>query len=299
MPYRERQFRRAREYIAVPVDLSRLVGPLLVLLLSVSAAQVAHAENDGCKSSTGDVQFVAAPTEDKEVNAAECFHFTLLRKGNRNVLLAWGGIADGDYARFREAIDLARPIEEVWLLSTGGDLTEGLEIGRLIRSRGLATRIPRGMACISACNFVFMGGVVRTIDTGGAFITHMFVNENWPRMVLAEVANAEKEAGGTQQGGNSRGAGTQSRQSGNASNAGERDPNDEDPDITDPGEKALAKSLRELTQIAAGRAAEIARYLVEMRLSLKFLTTFAAIPNRHARALTREELRTFNIINTD
>jgi predicted nuclease of predicted toxin-antitoxin system len=54
-----------------------------------------------------------------------------------------------------------------------------------------------------------------------------------------------------------------------------------------------------MEQTDARQAAEIARFLVDMSLSLRFLTEFANIPNAHWRKLTRDELRDFNIVNTE
>ena len=54
-----------------------------------------------------------------------------------------------------------------------------------------------------------------------------------------------------------------------------------------------------MQQLDARQAAEIARFLVDMSLSLRFLTEFANIPNAHWRPLTRDELRDFNVVNTE
>ena len=52
----------------------------------------------------------------------------------------------------------------------------GNQAGRFIRENNMTTRIPAGWACFSACNFMFMGGVVRHVDHGGLFIVHMFTH---------------------------------------------------------------------------------------------------------------------------
>ena len=46
----------------------------------------------------------------------------------------------------------------------------------MIRKAGIPTRIPKDWACFSACNFIFMGGPIRSIDPGGLFIVHMFTH---------------------------------------------------------------------------------------------------------------------------
>ena len=52
-------------------------------------------------------------------------------------------------------------------------------------------------------------------------------------------------------------------------------------------------------QLNATAASEIARFLVEMRMSLRFLTEFASIPNPEPIAMTRDQLKDFNIVNTE
>jgi ATP-dependent protease ClpP protease subunit len=71
----------------------------------------------------------------------------------------------------------------VTLNSPGGHLDAGLAMGLIIRQRGFLTSImpneaPAGaaptQACASSCNFIFMGGVRRTLPPGALFITHRF-----------------------------------------------------------------------------------------------------------------------------
>lgn len=91
----------------------------------------------------------------------------------KRAMWMYGLIAQGDAKRFREALDTMRP-EEVWLASGGGNLEEGIEIGRMLRSYKLTTRVPKGSFCVSACNFIFLGGIVRYVDTGAEFGVHVF-----------------------------------------------------------------------------------------------------------------------------
>jgi hypothetical protein len=93
------------------------------------------------------------------------------------VLVAEGIIDSTLPARLKTAIEGDDRIEEVWLRSRGGDARAGNEAGKAIRAiGGLATRIPRGWTCFSACNFVFMGGDRRIVDPGGVFMVHMFTH---------------------------------------------------------------------------------------------------------------------------
>ena len=93
------------------------------------------------------------------------------------VLVAEGIIDSTLPQRLKAAIDGDDQIAEVWVRSRGGDARAGNEAGKVIRSfTGMATRIPRGWTCFSACNFVFMGGDRRIVDPGGVFMVHMFTH---------------------------------------------------------------------------------------------------------------------------
>lgn len=104
--------------------------------------------------------------------------FTLQTQGGARVLLAEGRIDGAIESRLADALEANKPIDEIWLRSPGGNAKAGNEAGRFIRSVGIPTRIPKGWACFSACNFVFMGGPVRMVDPGGLFVVHMFTHLN-------------------------------------------------------------------------------------------------------------------------
>lgn len=106
-----------------------------------------------------------------DVNALE---FQLRQEDTKQILLLQNAFVTGDSERFGEALRRAGRVDEIWLHSQGGSVIEGMEIGRRIRAAQLATRVPRGAKCASICAFAFLGGVLRQIDPGGAFIVHMF-----------------------------------------------------------------------------------------------------------------------------
>ena len=110
------------------------------------------------------------------------------------VLVAEGIIDAGFPARLRKAIDADEQIGEVWLRSRGGDARAGNEAGKVIRSfTGMATRIPSGWTCFSACNFVFMGGDRRFVDPGGVFMVHMFTHTNDREAIYLSVEEGTAE----------------------------------------------------------------------------------------------------------
>ena len=102
--------------------------------------------------------------------------FTLDTSGGHRVLKAEGQIDEDVAARLTDALKADAPIDEIWLRSPGGVARAGNEAGKVIRASGIPTRIPSGWACFSACNFMFMGGVIRFVDPGGLFVVHMFTH---------------------------------------------------------------------------------------------------------------------------
>lgn len=102
--------------------------------------------------------------------------FTLAKRGSARVLLAEGRVDGGVETRLATALAENEPIDEIWFRSPGGNAKAGNAAGRLIRSAAIPTRIPAGWACFSACNFMFMGGIARSVDPGGQFVVHMFTH---------------------------------------------------------------------------------------------------------------------------
>ncbi len=70
-----------------------------------------------------------------------------------------------------EAFEMALTdtVDTVFLSVSGGYLVEGMEIGRIIRARGLRTVVPAGATCLSACAEAVLGGVTIVIDGTVAF----------------------------------------------------------------------------------------------------------------------------------
>jgi hypothetical protein len=101
--------------------------------------------------------------------------FTVQQVSGRTVLLAEGQIDDAMLPRLQEAVRNFQG-DEIWLRSPGGNARVGNQAGTFLRQNNMTTRIPAGWACFSACNFVFMGGIVRHVDQGGLFIIHMFTH---------------------------------------------------------------------------------------------------------------------------
>jgi hypothetical protein len=74
-----------------------------------------------------------------------------------------GEIVQGDADRFLEIVS-GKAKGAVLLKSPGGNLIEGLVIGRAIRASGFSTGVAPGTACASACALAWLGGKIRYMD---------------------------------------------------------------------------------------------------------------------------------------
>ena len=249
----------------------------------------------------------------------EHLQFSIIRGPKSNTIIAWGGVGEGDSVRFALALTEGKPVAEVQLFSPGGYLAEGLKIGTLIRNRALATRVVAGAECVSACNFMFMGGVVRTVEPNGSFIVHMFsnnsarlllndlrnppksveeFNDRYPQFKLRNYVVAEKIAklnqvaqDGIKTVPNAASAPTAATTSNENITIQSYIRDFVVPD------NIIDMRVKDIQQNSAQTAAVIAEFLLHMRMPLRFLTEFANIPNSEPRALTPQELKDFNIVN--
>ena len=120
--------------------------------------------------------------------------FTAETVDGRRVLRAEGVIDETVPERLAAALAENPDVEEIWVRSPGGNARAGNAAGKVIRDAMIPTRIPAGWACFSACNFIFMGGVVRFVDQGGVFMVHMFTHTSDRAAIKAEVGAGEDQA---------------------------------------------------------------------------------------------------------
>ncbi|WP_265499517.1 COG3904 family protein [Paracoccus beibuensis] len=84
-----------------------------------------------------------------------------------------GQIAPGDADRFAAWMDRVRPQARLVALdSSGGSVADAVAIGRTIRAAGFATQVGDGAVCLSACPYIFAGGVDRQVERGGVVGVH-------------------------------------------------------------------------------------------------------------------------------
>jgi hypothetical protein len=276
-------------------------------------------------------------------------------------IFVWGEIKDGDASRFSNAMQMIpKPWNEVVILgSPGGSLPDGLEIGRIIHANHLATHLlanhnfrdPFGQ-CVSACNFVFLGGVIRRIDLGGKFTVHLFHRDLGPLAILDDMEKSNPSDSPRVAQDPKAPASSTARPTTNKQTFLTPLTSDDPPKVTEPGnlkslgcddinriytpeydkdtqrteisyegglkqavddidlgkehikDKEQFNQLRALTidylcveQNVARDAAEIAQFLIEMRMSIRFLEAFSNIANATPTPLSRDQLREYNIIN--
>ncbi len=121
--------------------------------------------------------------------------FSLETINGVRVLKAEGQIDQDAPAKLQDALKANQPVQEIWIRSPGGDARAGNAAGKIIRNSMVPTRIPEGWACFSACNFIFMGGVIRYVDQGGIFAVHMFTHLGDKEAVRSELKNTDKAIG--------------------------------------------------------------------------------------------------------
>jgi hypothetical protein len=149
-----------------------------LLLLNVAAAEPMDPDNPTCPKFMNWSTYPA-------------MKFTLETIGGVRVLKAEGQIDEDVALRLQDALKANDPVQEIWLRSPGGDARAGNAAGKIIREAMIPTRIPDGWACFSACNFMFMGGVIRYVDQGGIFAVHMFTHLGDKEAVRSELKKGD------------------------------------------------------------------------------------------------------------
>lgn len=84
-----------------------------------------------------------------------------------------GEIVKGDFDRLQRAYRVNGYITRLSFNSPGGNLVEALKMGRFVREHAIATHVPADAVCLSACPYIFMGGVVRDAHASARLGMHM------------------------------------------------------------------------------------------------------------------------------
>lgn len=96
------------------------------------------------------------------------------RSSGKNFYLLFNGpIEQGDFDKVKRAFRRNGYLTEVRLHSPGGNVAEALKIGQFIRTNLIATFVPKGAECLSACPLILIGGIVRRAEMDTEISVHM------------------------------------------------------------------------------------------------------------------------------
>ena len=216
------------------------------------------------------------PEEVADRGFAKAMRYVVAKVDGKTVLQASGAIERGESERLASAIVKAGVVDEVWLHSPGGVALEGPKMGRVIRKAGLLTRLRSGQACISSCSMAFLGGLLRVVEPGSHYGIHMMTaSRNTDLMIglmdeMGQLSRLRKAAL-------------------RRKIAPE--------EVNEMMANAAGKYVRMLEQMAATVAADQARYLVEMSISVDFLTEEFAQSAQGVCYLGAAGLKKFNVAN--
>jgi hypothetical protein len=75
-------------------------------------------------------------------------------------VLATGAVVEGDVDRLSSFLSAlpGKPHTAIYLASPGGDLYEGMRLGKFFRDRRIKSVVEGGAYCASACAIAFLGG---------------------------------------------------------------------------------------------------------------------------------------------
>ena len=131
--------------------------------------------------------------------------FTARMENGQKILMASGAIDDGAAERLRAALKANSPIGEVWFNSPGGNSRVGTEMGEILRSEMIATRVRKGHGCASACSTAFIGGIIRDVEPGAGYGVHMYSTQlsddavDYLRSSMVDKASAQSTYNTAQQ----------------------------------------------------------------------------------------------------
>jgi hypothetical protein len=107
----------------------------------------------------------AGPGFPRSDTVPQRLQFTDIPVDGQNALLLEGAIEPGDAARFADHLaQRDSPPDLVALHSPGGSVSDALDIGRMIRTAGLAVVMQEGAACFSACPYILAAGTERSVS---------------------------------------------------------------------------------------------------------------------------------------
>jgi TPR repeat protein len=99
---------------------------------------------------------VAPPPIIRTVSVPPSASTKITLSSNGKTIIISGGIERGSAERFKILLDAVPSVENVALISSGGDIDEATEMYQAIKTRALDTYVDQ--YCMSACTMIFLGG---------------------------------------------------------------------------------------------------------------------------------------------
>jgi hypothetical protein len=106
-----------------------------------------------------------------------------------------GAITPGTAERLKAEIEKRGSyVKTVVLNSPGGSVRDALAMSKLIREKGLSTRVEASAHCASSCPLVFAGGVTRTVGKDASVGVHQVMAVRPPGTALPSTDDGYVEA---------------------------------------------------------------------------------------------------------
>lgn len=153
---------------------------LLALACFLAALAVpAHAREPAAAvaAETGSTRFVPAWALAERQAIARYGPFRVLDSGRAALVGVTDSATPGQFAAMLRDYPALAALEMVECPGTEDDRAN-LELGRLIRAAGLATRVPRGGSVRSGAVELFLAGTARHIEEGAEFAVHSWIDED-------------------------------------------------------------------------------------------------------------------------
>jgi len=107
-----------------------------------------------------------------------------------------GAIAEGDAKRFKDWLQSHRLPETIRLHSSGGSVTDALDIGARIRAETANTEIAKGQVCLSACPYILASGTTRKVHAKAFVGVHQhYFGENTALPAFLAVEDIQRGQG--------------------------------------------------------------------------------------------------------
>lgn len=157
--------------MAVLLVLIDLAPSLPTLFSGTNAPEMTQPVHPGDQRRRYDPSAPTQPGGDVDPNMPRRLTVSPVTDGNLAGVSLRGIISPGDGARIEGELRAAAPAF-VTLDSPGGSVSDALIIGRALRGLNSSTRLNANAICLSACPYIFVGGIQRQVDESSRFGVH-------------------------------------------------------------------------------------------------------------------------------